>query len=254
MSAAFVPGPYGDVPPDAGVLLGVAWLRSFNRPHRVLVPTMRNYLDSAPLQRRVRRAEVTTMRTQSQSALYRGGAAVLGCWPTEKELEVLHRRALAGDPVCIVRWDNGVAERAWINSTQAVNLKTGHVGDDRHPIQLDPVAQVALRSLSSSVNLGSWHVLDENRIKWVLLNAPRQGHRYDADSLFEWVLLHGLFPWHQATKLRKLATRVCEGGTFQLRGRQPFRADIWDKWRAEAETEIPAPYVEQVANGEIASP
>ncbi len=54
VSAAFVPGPYGDVPLDAGALLDVKLLRSFERPTWALVPTMRNYDDSVPLNRYVR--------------------------------------------------------------------------------------------------------------------------------------------------------------------------------------------------------
>ena len=177
MSAAFVPGPYDDVSPEVGVELGLAWMRRHDGPHCVLVPAMHNYLDS-PLKSRVRRELVATLQSQSRSLLHRGGAAVLGCWPAASELEILHRKALADDPVCVLRWTNSIEERAWINSTRAVNILTGQAGDDRHPVELDPVVQAALRSLSGTVNLGSWHTLDENRIKWVLLNeSPRVSWR-----------------------------------------------------------------------------
>lgn len=234
MPAAFVPGPHDDVPPDEGVERGIAWMLSHDGPCCVLVPAMRNY-DSTPLRKRVSQDRVATLQSKSRSLLDRPGVAVLGCWPADKELEALHRKALAGEPVCVLRWTNSIEERAWINSTQAVNLVSGQVGDDRHRVGLDPVVQAALETLSRSVNLSAWHPADEKRVKWVLLNAPRQGHAYDPDRLFEWVLEQHLFPWRQATTLRELASRVHKGGTFQLRGSQPFRDDIWDVWRADTE-------------------
>lgn len=249
MSAAFVPGPQDDVSPEASVELGIAWAYNHDGPRCFLVPAMHNYLNS-PLRSRVSRELVATLQSQSRSLLHRGGVAVLGCWPTANELVVLHRKATAGDPVCVLRWTNSVEERAWINSTRAVSLLTGQVGDDRHQVEIDPVVQIALRSLSIGVNLGSWNAFDEDRVKWVLQNAPKRGHRYEPDGVFEWVLVQQLYPWHQAMKLRELAAHVCKGKTFRLRNKQPFRADIWDRWRAEADA---AASTQHDTNGGIAS-
>lgn len=236
MTAAFVPGPLDGLETDGAMPLALRWLRSQDRPHAVLMPGMANVENSKLLQRMVPRDEITTLRSQSRHMLSRA-AAVLGCWPTTDALGELHRLAKEGKSVCIIRWSDTLEEQAWINSTGATNLLTGEAGDHRNPVWVDPVVQVAMRNLSDSVNLSGWHPNDENRIKWVLLNAPRKGHPYDPDHLFEWVLTAQLFPWYQAQQLRDLGVRVCEGRTFKIRYGTPYRADIWDLWRKEAEAD-----------------
>ncbi|WP_419551749.1 hypothetical protein [Candidatus Poriferisodalis sp.] len=234
MATAFVPNHLGDISPDEAMLVAIRWLRQQGKPHCVLAAGVRIIEYSEPLRRLVRRDEITTLRSASRSMLSRA-AAVLGCWPSADDLAELHRVATAGTAVCVVRWVDTVEERVWINSTGAMNLLTGQVGDDRYPVAVDPVVQVAMRSLSASVNLSGWHPMDENRIKWVLLNAPREGHPYDPDHLFEWVLTEQLFPWYQAAKLRKLAAQVCEGRSLRIRYGTHYVDDIFDKWRREAD-------------------
>ena len=122
----FVPGPYDGVPPDAGVALGVAWLQQRN-PQVVLVPLMRHYDDNDLLRRAVPKYRVMTRRSRHGPSIT-PTAAVLACWPLEEDLDKLHRHASQGGAVAIIRWDNGWAERAWIDSLAAVNLATGMSG------------------------------------------------------------------------------------------------------------------------------
>lgn len=233
MTTAFVPGPLDGVSTDDAMPAALHWLYRQDGPHAVLMPTMRNIESSRLLKQVVPPEQITTLRSQSRHSIHRA-SAVLGCWPAPDGLGELHDLARQNKSVCIIRWSDTLEEQAWINSTNATNLLTDEVGDHRNPISVDPVVQAAMRSLSNSVNLSGWHPYDENRVKFVLRHAPREGHPYDPDHLFEWVLVEQLFPWDQATRIREMGAQVCEGRTLRLKYGVPYKPDIWDQWRADA--------------------
>lgn len=229
----YVPGPYDDVPPDKGAVVGVAWLQQRN-PQVVLVPQMSTYEHNDLLRRFVPKSRVTTRRSRHGPSIT-PASAVLGCWPVQEDVEELHRHASQGGSVVIIRWDNGWAERAWIDSLAAINLLTGTSGSGLPIPSLDPVVEAGMKSLQG-INHSMWHSTDRDRVKWTLLNLPRHGHRYVPDELAVWAACNG-FRMHEAVELHHLAQRVCEGHTFQIR-RRPYRADIIDIWR---ETSVATP-------------
>ena len=238
----FVPGPCDGVPPDAGVALGVAWLQQRN-PQVVLVPLMRHYEDNDLLRRAVPKSRVMTRRSRHGPSIT-PTAAVLACWPLEEDLGKLHRHASQGGAVAIIRWDNGWAERAWIDSLAAVNLATGMSGSGLPIPGLDPVVAEGMKSLQA-INHSTWHSTDRDRVKWTLLHLPRHGHRYAPDDLTVWAACNG-FQMHEVVELHHLAQRVCSGHTFQI-SRRPYRADIIDVWRRAA---ADAPYVPNEGSGQ----
>ena len=223
----FVPGPYDGVRPDSGVEVGVAWLRQRTN-QLVLVPVMRHYDNNDLLRRTVPKSRVITSRSHHATST---ATAVLGCWPMTKDLAKLHRHASQGGAVVIIRWDNGWAERAWIDSLSAVNLATGISGSGLPIPSLDPVVTEAMKSLQG-INHSGWHSTDRDRVKWTLLHLPRHGHHYTPDDLAIWAACNG-FRMHEAAELHDLAQHVCDGRTFQI-GRMPYRANIIDMWRESA--------------------
>ena len=226
---AFIPGPYDDVPPDVGAALGVAWLQQRN-PKVVLVPLLRHYEDHDLLRRAVPKSRVVTSRSR-RGARITPDAAVLACWTVNDDLDALQSHARQGGAVAVIRWDNGWAERAWIDSLDAVNLVTGAPGSGVPVPRLDPVVVEGMKSLQG-INHSSWHQMDLDRVKWTLLNLPRNGHRYTPDDLAVWAACNG-FRMHEAVKLHDLAKRVRDGHTLQI-SRTPYRADIIDNWREAA--------------------
>ena len=225
----FVPGPYDDVPPDVGAALGVAWLQP-RHPKALLVPQMRQYEQSALLRKAVPKTDVATSRADRRLRVT-PAAAVLACWPMNGDLDALQRHANQGGAVVIIRWDNGWAERAWIDSLGAVNLVTGAPGSGVPIPELDPVVAEGMKSLQG-INHSSWHQNDRDRVKWTLLNLPRHGHRYTPDDIAVWAACNG-FRMREAVELHDLAKRVCEGHAFRI-SRMPYRANIIDLWRQAA--------------------
>ena len=225
-----MPGPYDNIAPDDGAALGVAWLRTQQaNPKLVLVPTMANYQDNDLLRKSVPKSCVVTMRSRPRAAK---ASAVLGCWPIEDALGMLHEQAKSGGAVAILRWDNGWAERAWIDSLGAVNLITGVAGSGFPDVVLDPTVEAAMKSLARTINHSTWHQTDRSKVKWVLLNLPRYGHSYIPDELAVWAPCND-FRWREVLELHHLAKRVHEGHMFKI-GHNPYRSDIIDQWRAEA--------------------
>ena len=225
----FIPGPFDGVPPENGEALGVAWLRQRN-PRVVLVPLLRHYEDHDLLRRAVPKSRVVTSRSRRGPSIT-PDAAVLACWPVNDDLEVLQRHANQGGAVVIIRWDNGWAERAWIDSLDAVNPVTDAPGSGVPIPELDPVVVEGMRSLQG-INHSSWHQTDVDRVKWTLLNLPRNGHHYSPDDLAVWAACNG-FRMHEVVDLHDLAKRVCEGRAFRI-SRMPYRTDIIDVWRQAA--------------------
>lgn len=225
----FIPGPFDGVPPENGEALGVAWLQQRN-PKVVLVPLLRHYEDHDLLRRAVPRSRVVTSRSRRGPSIT-PDAAVLACWPVNDDLDALQRHANQGGAVAVIRWDNGWAERAWIDSLGAVNLVTGTAGSGIPSPSLDPVVVEGMKSLQG-INHSSWHPNDRDRVKWTLLNLPRYGHRYTPDDIAIWAACNG-FRMREAVELHDLATRVCEGHTFRI-SRMPYRANIIDLWRQAA--------------------
>ena len=225
----FIPCPCDAVPPEVGATLGVAWLQPHN-PKVVLVPHLGGYQHNDVLRRTVPRSIVTTRRSRHGPSITRS-AAVLACWPVTEDLDELHRHASQGGAVAIIRWDNGWAERAWIDSLGAVNLITGAPGSGMPSPSLDPMVVEGMKSLQG-INHSSWHPTDRDRVKWTLLNLPRNGHHYTPEDIAVWAACNG-FRMHEAVELHDLATRVCEGHTFRI-SRMPYRADILNIWRQAA--------------------
>ena len=225
----FIPGPYDDVPPDVGAALGIAWIQPRN-PKIVLVPHLGSYQHNDLLRQAVPKSIVTSRRSRHGPSMT-PSAAVLACWPVKEDLDVLHRHASQGGAVAIIRWDNGWGERAWIDSLNAVNLVTGASGSGIPTPQLDPVVAEGMRSLQG-INHSSWHPTDRDRVKWTLLNLPRNGHHYTPDELAVWAACNG-FRMREVVELHDLAQRVCDGRTFRI-SRMPYRADIIDIWREAA--------------------
>ena len=225
----FIPVPDDGVPREKGVALGVAWLKP-RHPKALLVPQMRQYEESDLLRQAVPRTDVATSRADRRLRVT-PAAAVLACWPMNGDLDTLHRHASQGGAVAIIRWDNGWAERAWIDSLGAVNLVTGAPGSGIPSPSLDPVVAEGMKSLQG-INHSSWHQSDQDRVKWTLLNLPRNGHHYSPDDLAVWAACNG-FRMHEAMELRDLAKRVCDGHTFRI-SRRPYRADVIDMWRQAA--------------------
>ena len=191
---------------------------------------MRHYEESDLLRRAVPKTGVATRRADRRLRVT-PAAAVLACWPVNEDLDALHRHASQGGAVVIIRWDNGWAERAWIDSLAAVNLVTGATGSGIPVPRLDPVVAEGMKSLQG-INHSTWRPTDQDRVKWTLLNLPRNGHHYTPDDLAVWAACNG-FRMHEAVKLHGLAQRVCDGHTFQI-ARKPYRADIIDIWRQAA--------------------
>ena len=225
----FVSGPCDDVPPEAGALLGVAWLRQHTRKV-VLVPHLGSYQHNDVLRRTVSKSIVTTRRSR-QGPSITPAAAVLGCWPVKEDLADLYRHACQGGAVAIIRWDNGWAERAWIDSLNAVNLVTGASGSGIPIPRLDPVVKEGMKSLQG-INHSTWHPTDRDRVKWTLMNLPRNGHHYTPDDLAVWAACNG-YRMHEAVELHDLAQRVCDGHAFRI-SRMPYRANVIDIWREAA--------------------
>lgn len=101
---------------------------------------------------------------------------------------------------------------------------------------MDPVVDVALRSLQQRVNVGAGlaYPADMRAAVEVFQILAQHGYAWDPDEVERWAINHA-WPEQTAVELRYFAAGVRSGYRFALaRGRPTWAATVIELWRAEA--------------------
>ncbi|WP_146245633.1 hypothetical protein [Curtobacterium sp. MCLR17_055] len=198
-------------------------------------PTKQNITDSNGLIGRLAAENgVVTTGWRGTIAGWSGGP-VLAAWPDRDHLAKIadDRRVRA---LCVVPFGTD-AITAWAGAAKPQLL-----GDAQLAVtapNLDPVVAVALTHLTSMVNHASNLVgpYDRRDAVAVLRTLHKGGYPLSAADVYAWSLAHG-WPARGADRLREMTEKIAAGRTVQLKGTWPFKADILQRWEAEARFDV----------------
>ena len=156
--------------------------------------------------------------------------AVLALWTDDKILEGIEDR-WRPPAICAIPW-NGSDIDGWVAAFGPVEIRTGAAADA--VVVSNPVVIEALRSLTSSVNLGTGlsHPSDRDAAVGAFRALRNAGERFDPAEVRAWAAAHG---WNQrhATELAEIAQKVLDGR--RIRTHSPhWKADIVGYWRDRA--------------------
>jgi hypothetical protein len=163
------------------------------------------------------------------------GGSVLALWADPKMLGKLDqsRRVTA---VCAVPWSRADEVAMWASARGAVDLSRPNARQPEPPTIHDPVVEVAMRGLTTSVNLSS--VLLDPRDRAYAIGTFRVlqagGHGWDPDEIKTWALANG-WEMEGAERLREYAIGVQQGRRYRTDRWSALRAEALDMWRNEAE-------------------
>jgi hypothetical protein len=166
------------------------------------------------------------------SAAWPGGP-VLAFWPTEEILAKVER-SLRATAICAVPWSEEDRIEDWARAARAIDLSH----PDGAPLEgssiEDPVVEVALRSLTTSVNLGTGlhHPSDRTMAIETFRTLRRGGHTWDPDAIQGWARANG-WDLDGARQLYEYAAGVQQGKRYRtLHGLRP---EVLEMWRSDAE-------------------
>lgn len=179
----------------------------------------------------IRETGVAVSTWQSAARGWNGGP-VLAVWPTREKLG-----QIADDPrtrgLCAVPWARGEVD-AWAAASRPQLL-----GPAAMPVPkstLDPVVVAGLTTLTRVVNMSNnlTGSLDRRDAVATLQTLKNAGYRLPPDPVYSWAIAQG-WPTPGAERLRSLAADFEAGKRPRLKGTYPFRPDILDTWREDAE-------------------
>jgi hypothetical protein len=162
---------------------------------------------------------------------------VLAAWPDASTLGLIDDtpRVVA---LCVLPWiedDTWV----WVRAHDARDLLNAGV-PSTYSNSLDRVVVQALRTLTIRVNLSSGltHPSDRDAAIAAFEQLNRAGYRWSGVEIETWARANG---WRAtgATQLRGFAEGVAAGRRYRKKGRQPWRDDIVERWRDEADRDEP---------------
>lgn len=220
---------------DRGLRDGLRWVMSkvseVGGQPMILAPGRANVNHNQLLSEFVRRTGVVVGTWRSPARDWSGGP-VLAALPTREKLG-----EIANDPrtraLCVVPWVNGEVD-AW--SLAAKPELLGPAVMPQPTSTLDPVVVQGLKTLTDSVNMSNNLAgsLDRRDAVAVLQTLKDDGYRLPPDPVYAWAIVNG-WPARGAERLRSLAADFEAGKRPGLKGGYPFRSDILDAWRREAE-------------------
>lgn len=220
----------------AGVQQAIAWVVSQQRTNGgqilLYLPGKQNLRANPTIERfsRVPGVEVGTWR--GGSTVSWSGGPVLATWPNREKLaEIADTHGVTA--LCVIPWVDAEV-KAWQAATDPV-LLAGAISPAPAPV-LDPVVIEGLKTLTSSVNHAN-HLagsLDRRDAVAVLRTLKQGGYELNPDGIYAWALANG-WPGRGAERLRELAEAYEAGKRPQMKGDFPFRADILQVWRRDAE-------------------
>lgn len=170
------------------------------------------------------RIDIATLRTGE----IRG--AVLALWTDDKALEGIEDRWMP-PAICAIPW-NGRDIDKWVAAFGPTEIRTG---DKPAPTTVsNAVVAEALRSLTSSVNLGTGlgHPSDHDAAVWTFRALKDAGETFSPEEVRAWAAAHN---WRlkDAAELAAIAQKVIEGKRIKTHSR-PWKSDIIDYWRERA--------------------
>lgn len=220
---------------DQGLRDGLQWLMSMvpkvgGQP-LIFAPGRSNVDHNNLLSEFVRRTGVAVSTWRSPARGWSGGP-VLAAWPTREKLgEIAEDQRTSA--LCVIPWVKGETD-AWAAAAMPELLGSAVMPEER---SLDPVVVQGLKTLTESVNMGNNLAgsLDHRDAVAVLRTLKKGGYRLPPDVIYAWATANG---WQArgAERLRTLATKFEAGKRPQLKGGYPFRSDILEIWRREAES------------------
>jgi hypothetical protein len=219
---------------ESEVAIGVQWLvqwamESSGAP--LMVTPVLDQVDRLRAVPGVSHIRAASMTTYSRSGW--PGGPVLAVWPDQKMLTTLDddRRVTA---ICAVPW---VLEwlTDWIRGRRAKDL-TGSA-QTAAPLQLDPVVEQALMSLTRSVNLSTAlsNPMDKTMAVTNLRVLQRAGYKWTAADILAWAMGNG---WSNrgAQELADVARGVKEGRRFQvIKNMLRSDSELIAYWKEQAE-------------------
>jgi len=233
---------------EQALIEGVAWLGKQAAGDRgiVVVPTLAQVewltpgLTPVEAQRlkkdkRIRHGmatfELLTERTSAGSSVQ--GAAVLGVWVDDEQLESIERRHPSA--LCVVPWLRADIRR-WREAYGPTDMRSGTPAHTQSAVS-NPVVEQALKSLTARVNLstGLGHPSDKAAAVGAFRVLLAAGERYDPDEVAAWAASNG---WGMAgaRELSEIARGVIAGKRYRVEP-SGWREDVLELWRREAEKE-----------------
>jgi hypothetical protein len=220
---------------DQGLRDGLRWLMSqlpeVGGEAMIFAPGRANVDDNQLLSKFVRRAGVVVATWRSAARGWSGGP-VLAAWPTREKLGEIaeHPRTRA---LCVIPWAKGEVD-AWAAAVKPELLGPATVPEAKS--SLDPVVTAGLKTLTRMANMSNNLAgsLDRRDAVATLQTLKNAGYRLPPDPVYGWAVANG-WPTRGAERLRSLAADFEAGKRPRLKGAYPFRPNILDIWRREAE-------------------
>ncbi|KUH70733.1 hypothetical protein AU184_03790 [Mycolicibacterium novocastrense] len=219
---------------DRGLRDGLRWLMSMvdevGGEPLIFAPGRANVDHNNLLSEFIRRTGVPVATWRSPARGWNGGP-VLAVWPTREKLgEIAEDRRTRA--LCVVPWVKGEVD-AWAAAAMPELLGPAVMPEHK---SLDPVVVQGLKTLTQSVNMGNNLAgsLDHRDAVAVLRTLKDGGYRLLPDAIYSWAIANG-WQTRGAERLRTLAAKFEAGTRVKLKGGYPFRSDILDIWRRNAE-------------------
>ena len=227
-------------PDDEAVTIGLAWLVEAGRTAgggTLHAPGLDNFRSlshvisniEAIVKNKVFRLDgveigLATPRTGSVSG------AVLALWTDDKILQEIEDRWMPA-AICAIPWLRKDISK-WVAAHGPRELRSGKSGPSR--TVSNPVVIEALKSLTSSVNLGTGlgHPSDHDAAVSTFRALRSAGEGFDPDEVQAWASAHG-WQMRHAEELATIARKVAEGRRIKTHS-QPWKDDIVDYWRERA--------------------
>lgn len=236
----------------AGVEQGLAWLLSTSITQKAAAAWI-----VAPVKDNLRGNLASHLTQGAEDALLKGNAVSFG--PTRTQLQVVTERGLhyrgPGGPIlaiyptaklltrldelpdvttlAVVPWSRKEVS-PWIMKWHAQEVQGKEAGTTSSS-QLSSVVEAALHTLTHSVNLstGLRHPNDRTKAIWIFRILRDGGEAIDFAALPS-CLVQNNWRSSDADEVAQLARDIYSGKRHQA-GRCPWRADILQTWRAEAQ-------------------
>lgn len=233
---------------DDAVRRGLQWLLAFADEHEyervaVVVPRVSNIeglgrvlgaANAAALKKdRSLRADGLTVEAYTSRTLPHAldEVPVLAVWVDDRDLEQID--GLRSPAICAIPWNRDFIED-WKANWNPTDLRTGEGGGSEDTVS-NPVVVEALKSLTSSVNLstGLSHPSDKDSAIGMFRALKNAGEDYDPVQVRAWAVRHG-WDSDDARELSEIGGKIRDGRTVRGTGRQMWRDDIVEIWRADA--------------------
>lgn len=169
---------------------------------------------------------LATPRTGSVSG------AVLALWTDDKALQEIEDRWMP-PAICAIPWLRKDISK-WVAAHGPRELRSGASAATK--TVSNPVVVEALKSLTSSVNLGTGlgHPSDHDAAVATFRALKEAGERFDAQEVQAWAAANG-WQMRHAEELGVIAQKVLDGRRIKTH-MQPWKSDIVEYWRERAQT------------------